>query len=56
MKLGYKTGFQRPRCPTCNKYMHDPVQSMADLCWTFEHCGTYWEVTYVKQGRKYVLN
>lgn len=56
MKLGYKTGFQVPRCPACNKYMHTVVESTSDLVWTFKHCDTYWEITYVKQERKYVLS
>lgn len=55
MRLGYHSGFQVPRCPTCNKYMHDVVESTSDLCWTFKHCDSYWEVTYKKEGKKYVI-
>ncbi len=58
MKLGYSHGYQVPKCPKCNVYLHNPVESKSKLIWTFHclGCDTYWEVTYVKEGRKYVLN
>ena len=55
MKLGYKHGYHVPKCPTCGKYMHNPIEGRSDLIWTFVCCDTYWEVTYVKKGRKYVI-
>lgn len=56
MKLGYHHGYQVPKCPKCGKYMHKSIGSTSNLCWTFKCCDTYWEVTYIKDGKKYVID